>query len=160
MEIFKNKIDYNDIDIILKNYNFGNENNKIKSYHDFKNVINLKDIFYCDLTNNILVDTISKYITLEKDEIIYSLHYIKYESGYFAKKHLDIKSSKTYLIMLNDNFEGGQLYVNEELIDFKKGDMVTFDGKTEYHEVKEITSGCREIMAVWVSKNLKLSSLI
>jgi hypothetical protein len=55
MNIFKNKINYDDIDIILKNYNFGNENNKIKSYHDFKNVINLKDIFYCDLNNLLLI---------------------------------------------------------------------------------------------------------
>jgi predicted 2-oxoglutarate/Fe(II)-dependent dioxygenase YbiX len=157
MEIFKNKIDYNDIDIILKNYNFGKQNTKIISYHDklIKNIINLKEIFYCDLSNKILIDTILKYVNVEKDEIIYSLHYIKYESGYYAKKHLDIKSNKTYLIMLNDNFEGGELYVNNELVNFKKGDVVNFNGQIEEHEVKEITSGCREIMAVWISKKVK-----
>lgn len=155
MDIIKNKINYDDIDMMLKNYNFGNENKKIKSYHDFKNVIRLKEIFYCDLTNKKLVDTILKYITLEEDEVIYSLHYIKYESGYYAKRHLDIKANKTYLIMLNDNFEGGELYVNDKLVSFKQGDMVVFDGQTEYHEVKEITSGCREMMVVWITKKIK-----
>lgn len=155
MDIIKNKINYDDIDIMLKNYNFGNENKKIKSYHDFKNVIRLKEIFYCDLTNKKLVDIILKYITLEKDEVIYSLHYIKYESGYYAKRHLDIKANKTYLIMLNDNFEGGELYVNDNLVPFKQGDMVVFDGQKEYHEVKEIMSGCREMMVAWVAKKVK-----
>jgi predicted 2-oxoglutarate/Fe(II)-dependent dioxygenase YbiX len=158
MNIFKNKIDYSDIDIILKNYNFGKQNTKIISYHDnlIKNIINLKEIFYCDLNNKILVDTILKYVSVEEDEMIYSLHYIKYETGYYANKHLDIKSNKTYLIMLNDNFEGGELYVNNELVNFKKGDIVNFNGQTEKHAVKEITSGCREILAVWISKKLKL----
>ena len=155
MDIIKNKINYDDIDMMLKNYNFGNENKKIKSYHDFKNVIRLKEIFYCDLTNKKLVDIILKYIILEEDEMIYSLHYIKYESGYYAKRHLDIKANKTYLIMLNDNFEGGELYVNDNLVPFKQGDMVVFDGQKEYHEVKEITSGCREMMVVWVTKKVK-----
>ena len=158
MDIFKNKIDYNDINLILEHYNFGNQNTKIISYHDklIKNIIHLKEIFYCDLSNKILVDTILKYVTLEEDEVIYSLHYIKYEPGYYAGKHLDIKSNKTYLIMLNDNFEGGELYVDDRLVPFKKGDAVVFNGQQEYHEVKEIKSGCREMMVVWISKKLKL----
>jgi hypothetical protein len=158
MNIFKNYISQDDIDIILKYYNFGNQNNDVISYHgkSFEKIVHLKEIFYCDLSNQILVSTIIKYIKLEEDEVIYSLHYIKYETGYYARNHIDVKSSKTYLIMLNDSFEGGELYVNNELVNFKKGDVVNFNGQTEQHEVKEITSGCREIMAIWITKNKRL----
>jgi hypothetical protein len=33
--------------------------------------------------------------------------------------------------------------------------VVVFDGQKEYHEVKEIKFGRREMMVVWVSKKVK-----
>ena len=48
MNIFKNHISHNDIDIILKYYNFGNQNNDVISYHSksFEKIVHLKEIFY------------------------------------------------------------------------------------------------------------------
>jgi predicted 2-oxoglutarate/Fe(II)-dependent dioxygenase YbiX len=52
--------------------------------------------------------------------------------------------------MLEDKFEGGDVYLENELQDFKKrGDVIFFNGGKQLHEVKEITKGKRKILSIW-----------
>lgn len=75
---------------------------------------------------------------------------VTYSEGGFALPHLDPDSKITYNIMLEDTFEGGDVYLENQLQDFKKrGDVVFFNGGKQLHEVKEITKGKRKILSIW-----------
>ena len=52
--------------------------------------------------------------------------------------------------LLNDDFEGGELYINNKPVDFKKGDILIFPSNFMYpHEVKPITKGERYSYVAW-----------
>ena len=163
MEI-RHKISIEDIELIKKIYNKGTENsgddvNNIYNKRFNKDDYNLDIIkakaFFCDLYNDELVNVVKKYIKINPDEYIANVHYINYGVGDEAKTHVDkIASIRTYIIMLNDNFEGGEFYLENKLIPFKLGDMIEFDANKP-HRVTPIKSGNREVLVVWMKWNKK-----
>lgn len=95
-------------------------------------------------------------------ENLYMVHRLIYSTGGFAKKHKDrFTTHKTVSIILSDNFEGGDMYINDEKIQCnKKGEYVVFNGGADWHEVKEVTYGYRDVLIVWFSKKQSKFSLI
>lgn len=109
--------------------------------------------------------TLNKFICEKFDEPIenlYMMHRLFYGVGGFAKKHKDrFTTHKTISIIINDNFVGGDMYINGELVNMNKvGEYVCFNGGTDEHEVKEITDGIRDVLIVWFSKKQSKFSLI
>jgi len=52
--------------------------------------------------------------------------------------------------LLNDDFEGGEFYLNQKLIKINKGDILIFPSNFMYpHAVKPITKGKRYSYAAW-----------
>ena len=52
--------------------------------------------------------------------------------------------------LFNDDFEGGEFYVNNKQIEFNKGDIIIFPSNFMYpHEVKVITKGERYSYVAW-----------
>jgi len=90
----------------------------------------------------------------EDIENVYSIHKLIYGVGGVAKKHRDrFTTHKTVSIILSDNFSGGEMFINDELVEMNSiGDYVIFDGSKDLHEVKEITDGIREVLIIWFSK--------
>lgn len=95
-------------------------------------------------------------------EDLYSMHKIEYQTGWGSKRHKDtdfyqsLYIYKTVLILLSDNFMGGETYVNDEIVEMnKRGNYVEFNGSDTWHEVKDLKSGCREVLVLWFSKNKK-----
>jgi hypothetical protein len=111
------------------------------------------ETFFCDLRNDELVGIVKKYVQINEDtEYLSSIHYIHYREGEEAKEHTDtISSIRTYIIMLNDDFEGGEFYLDTTHIPFGLGEMIKFDGTTP-HSVKAVKSGNREVLAVWINR--------
>ena len=111
------------------------------------------ETFFCDLRNEELVKIVKKYIQINEDtEYLSSIHYIHYREGEEAKEHTDILSSiRTYVMMLNDNFKGGEFYLEKEHIPFGLGEMIKFDGNTK-HSVRPVTEGNREVLAIWINR--------
>jgi predicted 2-oxoglutarate/Fe(II)-dependent dioxygenase YbiX len=62
-------------------------------------------------------------------------------------------------LLLNDEFEGGEFYLDNKPIKFKKGDLLEFDGHL-LHEVKEITKGYREVLVIFSKKKLKVKKTL
>ena len=95
-------------------------------------------------------------------ENLYMIHRLIYGIGGHAKRHKDkINTHKTVSIVLSDKFEGGDMYVNDERIQCnKKGEYAVFNGGLDYHEVKEVISGYRDVLIVWFSKKQPKFSLI
>jgi predicted 2-oxoglutarate/Fe(II)-dependent dioxygenase YbiX len=85
----------------------------------------------------------------------------KYGKGRDMKEHNDHISSifKTkdrgipilsIIGFLNDDFEGGELYINHKSIDPKRGDILIFPSCFMYpHEVKPVTKGERYSYVAW-----------
>jgi predicted 2-oxoglutarate/Fe(II)-dependent dioxygenase YbiX len=159
------KIDTSDINLIKKVYKNGEENvgdletNEYNKRYD-KNIYNTKVIksetFFCDTRNKELVNILKKYIILnEKTEYISNIHYINYKIGEEAKEHFDTGPSiRTYIILLNDEFEGGEFYLENNHIDLKIGDMLEFDANL-LHSVKPIQKGNREVIVIWILNSQK-----
>jgi hypothetical protein len=166
-KINKNILTDDDIFLIENCYKNGIENNGDGINNTFKmNMFSKitctgKEIFFCDLKNKNLLEIIKKYISLEKNEFIDSIHHIIYGIGEYTLPHYDSHpnntfSSKTYLFLLSDNFEGGELFLNDSFTEFKKNDIIEFDTNV-LHEVKPIKSGFRKILVIWIRKNKKLA---
>jgi hypothetical protein len=98
----------------------------------------------------------------EPIENLYEMHRLTYGHGGYSKRHRDqYTTHKTISIILSDNFTGGDMYLNDELIPLNKcGEYVKFNGGKDFHEVKEVTSGIREVLIVWFSKNKSKATLI
>lgn len=157
-------ISLEDIEIIKQVYNKGNENigddlnnvyNKRFNKEDYNTNIVSAKTFFCDLYNTELIDIIKKYIEINQDEYIGNVHYINYGIGDGAKPHVDTGASiRTYIIMLNDNFKGGEFYLGEKMIPIKLGEMIEFDAN-KMHSVRKITEGNREVLVIWMKWNKK-----
>ena len=107
--------------------------------------------------NNFLCEKLEEPI-----EYLYMIHKHIYGVGDFAKKHKDrYATHKTVSIILSDEFEGGDMYVNDKKIQLNtNGEYVSFFGGNDFHEVKPITKGNREVLIVWFSKKQSKFSLI
>jgi predicted 2-oxoglutarate/Fe(II)-dependent dioxygenase YbiX len=85
----------------------------------------------------------------------------KYEKGRDMKEHFDHISSiftgedkgvpiLSIIGFLNDDFEGGELYINGKSINPKRGDILIFPSNFMYpHEVKPVTKGERYSYVAW-----------
>lgn len=98
----------------------------------------------------------------EPIENLYTMHRLTYGVGGYARRHRDRNTThKTISIVLSDNFTGGDMFLNDEFVPLNKcGEYVKFNGGKDFHEIKEITSGNREVLIVWFSKNKSKYTLI
>jgi len=86
---------------------------------------------------------------------------VKWPTNSFQDLHLDsgrettVYTSITYL---NDNFEGGNTYLEEDFsLKPKTGRGFFLDGKKYKHGVSKINSGIRYTLAIWYTNNLNYS---
>jgi hypothetical protein len=110
-------------------------------------------------------ETLNKFICEKFDEPLenlYMIHRLIYGVGGHGKRHKDrFTTHKTVSIILSDKFEGGEMFINDKQIELnKKGDYVCFNGGTDWHEIKEIKKGHRDVLIVWFSKKQSKFSLI
>ncbi len=93
---------------------------------------------------------------------VYSIHRLVYGPGGLAKKHKDrFTTYKTVSLILSGDFTGGEMYINDEMVEMTKtGDYVVFNGGKDFHEIKEIVSGKREVLIIWFSKKSAKFTLI
>jgi predicted 2-oxoglutarate/Fe(II)-dependent dioxygenase YbiX len=98
----------------------------------------------------------------ESTDNLYMLHRLKYGVNGFAKRHRDRFSTyKTVSLVLSDDFEGGDMYMNDERVELNKaGEYIIFNGGKDFHEIKPITKGVRDVLIIWFSTNQRKFSLI
>ena len=81
---------------------------------------------------------------------------IKCHIGSTMDKHIDTSEKETiasFIIFLNDNFQGGHLIFSDGIsVHPKKGRIVFFDGPNLIHEVNKNIDGERYILAGWFCK--------
>jgi len=78
------------------------------------------------------------------------MYVTKYNEGQICKNHTD-PTDVTAIILLNDNFTGGDFVLNRRKLRLRRGDILLF-GKNTDHAVLELTSGTRYALNVWLYK--------
>lgn len=79
-----------------------------------------------------------------------TIHKVNYNVGGQALEHKDENSLHTYVIMLEDDFEGGDFYLRGELTNFKKrGQVAYYMGMDAPHRVSKVLKGSRKVLVVW-----------
>lgn len=162
MEILRKVVDIDSINTIKSVFKNGVSNKPIVDKHSeyINKLIKYSNIYYCDITNQKLLTVLKQFIAPTDFDHIYSIHWIKYESGYECLEHIDMESYTTYILNLNDEFEGGELFVNGINTESKQGDIVIFNGMKDKHRVSKVTKGIREVLVIWISPTSKLKKLI
>lgn len=83
----------------------------------------------------------------------YRLRYYKYEIGQLFTRHFDIlyrindnfRTFLTFIVYLNEDFEGGQTIFDEQVIVPQMGDAIVFPHELK-HEGATVTKGCKIIL--------------
>ena len=93
---------------------------------------------------------------------LYIMHRLIYGENGYAKKHKDrFTTHKTVSILLSSDFIGGEMYINDKDVSLtNEGDYIVFNGGNEFHEVKKIISGERDVLIIWFSKKKAKFSII
>jgi hypothetical protein len=99
---------------------------------------------------NIIMNELSKN-NFPKNKVMW-LQMTEYKDGRWLRKHVDGAGNKTSIILLSDEFVGGDTYIDDGIVNFKKGDGVIFEGGRQYHEVKPVTKGTRYALNFWFYK--------
>lgn len=81
----------------------------------------------------------------------------KYYDNRRLDLHLDASSQFTTVIVLSDDFVGGEFILSntkkqkQKELSLKKGEGISFDGSTIYHGVNPVTSGIRIALNIWMT---------
>lgn len=79
-----------------------------------------------------------------------NLEIVKRSVGSFMGNHVDNGDSMSFILYLNDNFEGGETVLgNDTVIRPKTGRILVFTNGTLVHRVEKITRGDRFVIAGW-----------
>ena len=103
------------------------------------------------LANDKLNDILYK-ISGRDPELLISIHTIESITGSEAYPHFDTNSGLSLSILLEDGFEGADLFVggkNANLVN--EGDYVSFKGYNTKHYVTPVTSGSRKVLILFYS---------
>jgi len=81
-----------------------------------------------------------------------------YNEGDYTTPHLDKKTVlQTTLVLLEDNFTGGDLIIDDKNVNFnKKGMFINFKGYKEKHSVTKVESGIRRVLVIMFNKKQSL----
>lgn len=72
------------------------------------------------------------------------------ESEWFPNKRVDSRIRKiSFTLLLNDDFEGGDFFLINQVVPMKTGQMIFFHAD-DWHQVSEITKGERNSLVGWV----------
>ena len=86
----------------------------------------------------------------DTDWILGSFYKLTYDVGECSVPHLDFANKQTTIILLSDNFTGGESIIDNVDIKMNKtGTFVRFLGSKLKHGVNPIISGKREVLVVW-----------
>lgn len=97
-----------------------------------------------------ILEHIKTYLPKEYDYTSDRMYVTKYDSGQKCIPHID-PTDITVIILLNDGFEGGELFVRNRKVNLNKGDAIFFSDR-EIHSVYEITKGTRYALSVWLKQ--------
>lgn len=98
--------------------------------------------------DNDILEKIKIYLPGTHNYVAERMYITKYDVGQQCTPHTD-PVDITIIILLSDEFEGGELFVKNRRVNLRKGDAIIFSDK-ETHFVSKITKGTRNALSVWL----------
>lgn len=112
----------------------------------------MKISFISPSKNGNLTKFLEEILTISETEIV-SIHLNEYRESSKTLPHRDSQSSRTYLILLSNSSDGGELTLEGFVVPFNQvGQIIDYDGGTIMHGVREIKKGFRKTLVVWTHK--------
>lgn len=104
-------------------------------------------------------DELRLWFPFEKFEIKdVNISLTKYYDGRWLDLHLDLTSQLTTVIVLSDNFIGGEFLLSKtydkndcQKHNLKIGQSISFNGSSIYHGVSPVTNGIRCALNIWMT---------
>lgn len=91
---------------------------------------------------------------------IHSLHLIDYPLGSNLNTHLDSRSSHTFVFILENAFEGGDVIMQDKIYKFDAGTVLEYNGQKVMHGVTKIEKGSRQTLVMWYGHKSTTKSVI
>jgi len=96
----------------------------------------------------------------------FNISLTSYYDGRYLNLHKDKTSELTTVIVLSDDFEGGQFVLTDDenppynfetldgliISDLKLGDSISFNGSKTFHGVLPVTKGTRYALNIWMTE--------
>mgnify|MGYP000668993588 CR=1 FL=1 len=96
----------------------------------------------------------------------FNISLTSYYDGRYLNLHKDKTSELTTVIVLSDDFEGGQFVLTDDenppynfetldgliISDLKLGDSISFNGSKTFHGVLPLTKGTRYALNIWMTE--------
>jgi hypothetical protein len=87
---------------------------------------------------------------ISSDLICNYMQFVEWNTNVEQPNHLDFNwHHATSILYLNDNFVGGETYIEDKIITPKKGTIIIFNGKNLHHGVNKIKEGTRYTISGW-----------
>lgn len=138
-------------------------------------------IYYDSLENNptieaaveknlALLDDLKNIEYMQERVGLKSFRVLHYPTGGFIRKHIDVRYDQTLygktnsgniekactlIFLLNDDFTGGYLCINDKRVLMKAGDAIIFT-RDEPHNVTEVLSGYRRVLVIRFDMSVRL----
>ena len=102
-----------------------------------------------DKIKKLIFDNLDKAdLSVDQYELTW-LQMAEYEKHRSLRRHVDGGRNQTLIVILSDDFVGGETLVSDKIVELKKGDGVFFYGHNIFHEVKPVTRGVRTSLNFW-----------
>ena len=118
---------------------------KIKSHFSKK----FRDTIVLGFRDDDVLKHIIETFTFYPFKNIDNMEIVKWPTGSKMALHRDEGDKFSWIIYLNDDFEGGETVIDGIKIQPKIGRLVLFSNGFYEHEVKEITKGTRYTLIAW-----------
>ncbi len=82
-------------------------------------------------------------------------HITEYTQGKGLVRHIDGEKNETLIIILSNEFTGGDTIIGSVKVELNKGDGVVFNGYNTYHEITKVVDGVRNALVLWYKPKIK-----
>lgn len=104
----------------------------------------------CSLNvDNNLLKLLEKFLPNDLSYVSDRMYVTKYDTEQKCTPHID-PADITAIILLNNNFDGGELIINKKKVPLEMGDAIIFSDKL-VHSVNKITNGTRYALSIWLN---------
>ena len=124
-----------------------NTNNSIIRIH------NNKSVHYSN-KNTVLYNQLQELFG-NSDLVLDCFYELKYNVGDYSHPHTDSYSDQTSLLLLSDNFTGGDFTLDSKQVNFNKKSMFVNFNSTQRHSVSKVLTGHRVVLVMLFQKNKK-----
>ena len=128
-------------------------NRVVDTNNNIIRIHNNKSVHYSN-KNTVLYNKLQKLFG-NSNLVLDCFYKLKYNVGDYSHSHTDSYSDQTSLLLLSDNFTGGDFTLDSKQVNFNKQSMFVDFDSTKMHSVSEVLTGHRVVLVMLFQKKIK-----